>query len=63
MTRSNITTTFADPGNFEPADVKEAVGEVSFDGIAADEPNDCDHRAAEASCGEVRCVDCGKRLG
>lgn len=63
MTLAKLTTTFADPGNFDLADVKEAVGDVSFDGIRSDEENDCDHRACEARCGEIRCVYCGARLG
>jgi hypothetical protein len=53
--------------DFDIADAKEAVGDVAFDdplsGITCDEPNDCDHRAAEARHGQVRCVYCGKRLG
>lgn len=60
--RDVLTTTFADPDEFDTsADV-----EVYGDGEPADvldHEGDCDHRACMSSCGKVLCVDCGRRLG
>jgi hypothetical protein len=60
---TRLTTRFIDPGDFDITDAKEAVGEIAFDDIDASEPNDCDHRAQVAACGEVRCANCGRRMG
>lgn len=48
---------------FDLADAKEAVGDVMFDGITCDEPNDCDHKAQIADDGSIQCAFCGRPLG